>query len=813
MRVPMSWLREFVDVPVTPEELARRVTLAGLEVESLHRIGETWEPDKVVVAQITAVAPHPNADRLRLVTVDLGRETKTVVTGAPNVRAGQKVIFGGLGTRYIDNHDPERKLATLKRSTIRGVPSEGMVMSEAELGLSDEHEGIIELPDDAPVGQPARDYLGDAVLEFEITPNLVHDFSVIGVAREVAALYDRPPRLPEPRPAGWSAPDPALVTIEAPDLCGRYVGAVIRGVRVGPSPRWLQHRLGLIGVRPINNIVDITNYVMFEYGQPLHAFDLRQVRGGRIIVRRAAPGEVLETLDHVRRELDARTLVIADAERAVALAGIIGGVDSEIGADTEDVLLESANFTMQSIRRTRRGQKLRTEASSRFERGIDPELALPAARRAAELILDCCPGATIERVGDAYPNPPVPVVVEFPLAEIERLLGVAHAPATVDAVLTRLGFGVEAVPGAPDRRHVRVPSWRSDVRIPADLVEEVARVVGYDTLPDTLPRGQTPAVVRDPRLLFEEAVRDTLVACGLQEIITYSWTNADDLARLDGGERWAADVPVDRPWVEILNPLRPDGHLMRPSLLPALLRTLAESLKHREGVRVFEVASVYLPTTPNSLPHERRTLSLGLAGQRAPRSHHGAAERIDFFDLKGVIEALLGRLGVAAEMRPGGPRTLHPGRAAEVVVGGRVVGIMGELHPGLTDAWELADQAVALAEFDLDALRAAMAAAVRYQPFSRYQPVVQDLAVIVDEATPASQVGAVVTAAAPHFVQRVRLFDVYRGAPIPAGKKSLAVEVTLQARDRDLPEHEIERARGRIEQRLRQELGASLRTT
>lgn len=812
MKVPMSWLRELVDVPEAPEELARRLTLAGLEVESIHQIGADWEPDKVVVARIALVEPHPNADRLRLVTVDLGGGgTIRVVTGAPNVRAGQKVIFGGLGTRYIDNHDPERKVATLKKGVIRGVPSEGMVMSEAELGLSDEHEGIIELPDDAPVGTPARDYLGDAVLELEITPNLVHNFSMIGVAREVAALYDRPLRLPAP--SGWTEEAGSLVTIEAPDLCARYVGAVIRGVRVAPSPRWLQERLRKIGVRPISNIVDVTNYVMFEYGQPLHAFDLHRLRGERIIVRRARPDEEMETLDHERRALDGETLVIADAERAVALAGIMGGVDSEIGDETRDVLLESATFAMTNIRRTRRAQRLRTEASSRFERGLDPELALPAAQRATELILMLCPGARVDRVQDNYPRPPRPVVVDFPLAEVKRLLGVEHPAETVIGVLGRLGFGVEPAGGVPNRLRVAVPSWRADVRIPADLVEEVARVVGYENLPDTLPATAVPHVARDPRLLFEESVRDTLVAGGLQEIIGYSWTSPEELARLRGGDAWGADRPAGPGLLEIVNPLRPESRVMRPTLVHTLLTTLAENLKRREGVRLFEVASVYLPTGPDTLPVERRTLSLGLAGRRQPRTQYGGDEPIDFFDLKGLVEALLGRLGIAAGYRPGGPETFHPGRRAEVVVDEAVVGILGELHPALAGDWELPGTPAAVAEINLDLVRAALPATRRYAPFSRFQPTVQDLAVVVDATTPAAAVAEAIAAAAPYLIGRVRLFDVYQGPPIPEGKKSLAFEVTMQSRDRELPEHEIEKTRGRIEARLKKELGASLRTT
>jgi phenylalanyl-tRNA synthetase beta chain len=350
------------------------------------------------------------------------------------------------------------------------------------------------------------------------------------------------------------------------------------------------------------------------------------------------------------------------------------------------------------------------------------------------------------------------------------------------------------------------------VRIPADLVEEVARVIGYDTLPDTLPTGSLPGVVRDARLLFEESVRDLLVAAGLFEIIGYSWTGAEELARLRGGDAWSADRPGDRPLLEIVNPLRPESSLMRPTLLASMLTTLSQNLRRRDQARLFEVASVYLPTAPDELPMERRTLALGLGGRRLARSRFGDSEAVGFFELKGVVEALLDRLGVQAVYRPGGPDTFHPGRRADIVIGDQVVGVLGELHPALAADWELDGQRVVLAELNLDALRAALPVERRFAPLSRFQAVVHDLALVVDAATPASHIAAAIVAAAPYLVQRVRLFDIYQGAQVPEGKKSLAFELTLQSRDRDLPEHEIVKTRGRITQRLEKEFGATLRT-
>ncbi|MGN6755086.1 MAG: phenylalanine--tRNA ligase subunit beta, partial [Thermomicrobiales bacterium] len=419
MNVPLSWLRDFVDIDLAPRELAARLTLAGVEVEALHEIGAEW--DNVYVGYVEAVERHPNADRLSLAHVVAGEHRLTVVTGAPNIAQGQKVALALAGARLWDGHSEEPKRITLKASTIRGVPSEGMVCSEKELGLSDEHEGILALPDDAPVGVPLKDYLGDTVFELEITPNLVHDFSVLGVAREVGALTRRPlhpPAVPALlEPAGGS-----LVTVDDPDLCPRYVAVAIEGVTVGPSPEWLQRRLTLAGLRPINNIVDITNYVMIEYGQPQHAFDRDRLADGRIIVRRARAGEQMETLDHVMRTLDTQMLTIADTEKAVGLAGVMGGLISEIDDNTTRVLLESANFDMYATRHTMQTLKLPTDAAVRFHRGLDPNLAWPAAERATALILELCPGARVVGTADVYPNPATERTVDLPYGDLKRLL-------------------------------------------------------------------------------------------------------------------------------------------------------------------------------------------------------------------------------------------------------------------------------------------------------------------------------------------------------------------------------------------------------
>ncbi len=754
-----------------------------------------------------------------------------MVTGAPNIRQGQKVALALTGARLWDGHSDEPKRITLKASTIRGVPSEGMVCSEKELGLSDEHEGILDLPADAPIGAPLRDYLGETVFELGITPNLVHAFSVHGVAREVAALTNtglHPPAVPAiakdlgPQAGTDGAP---LVTIEAPDLCPRCAAIVIEGVTVGESPDWLKGRLTAAGLRPINNIADVTQYVMLERGQPLHAYDRDRLEGGRIVVRRARPGERLETIDHVVRGLDGEMLAIGDAGGAVGIAGVMGGARSEIADGTTNVLLEAANFNMYAIRHAVQTLKLPSDAAARFGRGLDPELAWPAAERATALILELCPGARVTAATDVYPQPVRERVVELPYREIGRLLGVTYPVEQVLDVLGRLEFGVElaealVTDGGPTLR-VTVPTYRQDVTQAADLVEEVVRIIGYDTLPTTLPVGRTAAPRRDPAREFAEEVRDILSGAGQHEIVCYTLTDEATLDRLmpPGRGVWTTWWERHRPdfgSTTLVNTLRSDWRILRPTLMADALATLAENLKFRPSARLFEVRPVYIPRGSGRLPDERPTLSIAMAGERVGRtlySGDGAAEAVlDFFDLKGVIEALAARLGLTAvSFAPSDYATFHPGRAAELRAGGDLVGVFGEVHPAVAAAFGLTAWQAALAEIDLEALRAKLPARRTVRGVARFQPVRQDFAVVVDEAVPAGAVRETILGAAKPLAESARLFDLYRGEQIPPGKKSLAFEVTFAAPDRALAEHELARLRERIAGTLQKRLKATLR--
>ncbi|TVR68751.1 MAG: phenylalanine--tRNA ligase subunit beta [Sphaerobacteraceae bacterium] len=818
MKVPVSWLNDLVASGMDSAEIAQRLTMAGLEAEGIEQIGIDWE--KVFVGSVERVEQHPDADRLVLATVRAGDDEQTVVTGAPNIAAGQRVALALLGARLIDPYSEELKMMTLKANKIRGVRSEGMVCSEKELGISSEHEGIMVLDPDAPVGTPLRDYLGDDVIEFEITPNLVHAFSMIGIARELGALADQPVTFPALADLSAGTEKPDLVQIDAPDLCFRYVGVVIENVNVEPSPTWMQRRLNAAGVRPINNIVDITNYVMLEWGQPLHAFDRNDLSEGRIIVRRANEGETMETLDHIERSLTSEDLVIADAERPVAIAGVMGGVDSEISDDTTTLLLESASFNMVGIRQTARSQRLRTEASARFERGLDPNLAMTAAQRATALILELCPEARITEIADQYPAPRDQKSVTMPRTEIKRLLGVDYPDDVVLGVLQRLDLAPEIVDenGAPAIR-VQVPTYRNDINLKADVVEEVARIIGYESLPETLPVGKTAPVTIDPVLEFVRGVQDSLTAAGMNEVITYPMLDDNELALLNPDEEaiptrvGLAEKPAI-PFVKALNPLRSEWQQMRPTLMPAILRNVSENLKYNELVSVFETGRVYLPEGIDELPNERRTLCLAIAGKYSSADLYESPREANFFDLSGALSHLFAEIGASnVDIRQASHPSLHPGRAAEIVVKNQVIGVAGEVHPLVVERFEIdRSTRVSIAEIDIPLLMELGLERFAYRPVSRFQPVQQDFAIVVEEATPSGDVQKVLEDATQPLATSVRLFDVYRGESVGEGNKSLAFRVTLAAPDRAMRDKDLDKLRKRVEKQLKQQVSGTLRS-
>lgn len=830
MLIPLSWLREYVDWSLSEAELIERLTLAGLEATGTRvyglpvppgvrvkadEVGPVWDRDKIVTARVVKVEPHPNADKLKLVTVEYGKpETKVVVTGAPNIRVGdtgQKVILALTGAVLFDGHATPKKLMELKPTQLRGVPSDAMVCSGFELGTTDDHEGIILLPGDAPVGAALADVMGDVVVEVDILPNMARCLAMLGVAREVAAIAGTAVRTPKPETPATGPPITGRVTVAIEDakLSARYAAWLIEGVTVGQSPTLIQTQLSYAGMRPINNVVDVTNYVMLEYGQPLHAFDydvLVKRAGGavpRITVRRARAGETLVTLDKVERKLSTDQLVIADAAGPIALAGVMGGLETEVSPATKNVLLESANFDFVSVRRTAKALDLHSEASLRFSRGIHPEQVRPAGQRAAELLAKYAGGAVAAGVVDSYPAPPTVQVIELKLTEVKRLLGVEIGADEASRVLTALDFKVEAAGNGTLR--VTAPTNRVDIQAgAADLIEELARVGGYDRLPATQLADPLPAQVGNRELTLEERARDLLVTFGLQEFITYSLTTPEREALLTSTGEYLA----------LINPISVERSSLRHTILAGMLECTAANLRHSAAVRSFEIGPVFLPCAGEKLPDEQCRLGIVLAGPRgdsywADASTGGEA---DFFDLKGLVESLAHGLHLPnVTIRKTEAAHLHPGKSAELAIDGVAVGAFGELHPKVAAAFDLGRRCVLVGEFDLTAILNRVPDRFAFDPVPRFQAALRDIAVIVTEETPAEKVVGEIRTGGGELLAEARLFDVYRGPSIPNGTKSLAYALAYQAFDRTLTDKEIDKAHKKIEDRVKHVLKAQIR--
>jgi len=844
LRIPFSWLKDYVPVTLTPQQLAERLTVAGMEVEYLTAIGADWDADKVFVGEVVAIAPHPNADRLCLATVAYGQAAPlTVVTGAPNLVAfvgrplppgGLKVVLATVGANLIDGHATDGRRLKLKAGNIRGVRSEGMVCSEKELGLSEAHEGILLLPSDAPTGMPFAAYNGDHVLEFDIKGGFAHLLCLMGIARETAALTGLPLNrgaLEQGRtgnPRITAQPSFVKLEIEDPAICSRFVALLIEGITIRPSPFWMQQRLLRAGMRPINAVVDATNYVMLELGQPLHAFDYGALRpeekGGTplIRVRRARPGERMRTLDGVERDLDRNMVLVTDGGGPVSLAGIMGGMETEIQPTTTRVLLEAASWDFLVTRRTSQVLKLRSEAGDRFGKRLSPELCLPAALRAATLIADLCGGRLYVKdgraeYGDLYPRPVVREPIALPLDFVARLLGVPVPRAEVVRILEALECTVadfaSGAAAAADRLLVTPPANRMDLALPADLVEEVGRIYGYDRMPRTLIRDELPPQRTQRILDGTERVRDLLTGCGLDEIITYSIVSLADEARLHP-DRVPADAAA---YLSVRNPLDVERAHLRRRLLAAALNTARANLRFGPRVAAFEVGCVFHPRPGQTLPDEPRRLCALLTGPRRPAGWNmGSADdssaRFDFFDIKGIAETLLTGMEIEeVEWRQGADVSYHPGRRAEMWASGKLLGVLGELHPRVAAAFDLPNEAVCALECDLDALLTLWRDNRQMQPLSTHPPIYEDLAFVVEGTLPAEQMRTLIEQTGRPLLRDVRLFDVYQGDKLGPGKKSLAYALTYQADDRTLTDAEVAKVREKIVRRVSQTLGAVLR--
>lgn len=851
MKVPLSWLKDFVDIDLPLEELVHRLTLAGLEVEEVRSIGlplpegvieshtgrhrqvETnvtglaWDPDKIVVGAVLEVMPHPDADRLVLCRLDDGQEEHTVLTGAPNLfpfkgkgplEEPLKVAYAREGARIYDGHKSGFNLMTLKRAKIRGVESYSMACSEKELGISEEHEGIIILDEDAPVGEPLVDYMGDVVLDIAITPNMARNANILGIAREIAALTGVELREPT-YDVEWSGPPIAgrvKLEIRNPKLNPRFVLGLVEGVRVASSPYWVQRRLRLAGMRPINNIVDATNYVMLEIGEPLHAFDfdvLVQRAGGEpptIITRLAEPGERLTTLDEVDRTLDDFTVVVTDTAGTLSIAGVMGGAESEVSESTTNMLLEGAAWDFINIRRTTAAQKLSSDASYRFERGVHPAMAERGVRRGLTFVARLTGGTVAEGLVDEYPRPPVDPTIEITPEGVQRLLGIDIPAEKIADILRSLAFEVQ-IEGQVVR--ATTPDHRLDIGEGAvgvaDLVEEIARIYGYDRIPETQISDTIPPQYGNPSLEREERVRDLLVGLGLQEVVSYRMTSPEREARHLPPET----PPDDKPYFRLANPIASDRVVMRHSLLASILEIVERNARVRERISLFEIGPVYLVSEEGALPEEQLRLAIALTGPRDLLTWHGGnVEQMDFYDLKGIIDALLGGLGLEkARYETAEHPSFHPGKSARVLLGETQVGLLGELHPKVHERYDLPETPLVAAILDIEIVLAAVKDMRSVQPVPIFPPVLEDLAVVVDENVPAELVEEVIRKAGEDLLVGVTLFDLYRGEQVDKGKKSLAYSLVYQAPDRTLTDEEIANIRAKVIKKLGSELKAKLR--
>ena len=797
MNVTLNWLKNYINFEFSSRELADRLTMLGVEVESIKQLGA--ELEGVIVGSVTSIRPHPNADKLVLCQVDTGgTEALQIVCGAPNAREGMLAPVATIGVTLPVG-------LTIKRAKLRGETSEGMLCSEKELGLSEDAAGLMELSTDIPVGTPLSRALGldDVVFELEITPNRPDCLSLIGIAREVRAETGNPLKLPtvDLQESNINVRDLTSVTIDAPDLCPRYAARVIQGVKVTESPAWLQQHLASVGIGVINNIVDITNFVLMEYGQPLHAFDYDKLAENRIVVRRATEGEQITTLDEVERELTPDMLVIADAEKSVALAGIMGGYDSEITETTCDVLLESAYFNPSSVRATAKALGISTEASYRFERGTDPGVVLAALDRAAQLIAELAGGTVCEGTVDVYPGQQPLTQIQLRPERVNFVLGTMLEAAEMVQIFNRLGFDVDTT---GEVYQVTVPTFRSDVTREIDLIEEIARVHGYDNIPTTLPKGDIPVPAPNSKTEVRRCIKHFLLAAGMMEAVNYSFCdpNCFDKIRLN------ANDPL-RNTLQLRNPLSPEMSVLRTTLTPSLLENAQHNRNHQiDSIALFETGSVFVHDGEEKEPERVAGV---LAGQIGEGVYSDPYRPPDFFDIKGLVEGMLEACGVVDwTLQKTDVPTFHPGRNAEVLMGDKRIGVFVEAHPEVLENYDLPYKAY-LFEFDLEGLADTATFAKRFEPISIYPKVARDLAIVVDKEILSDMPTELIYTTGGDSVDSVRLFDVYEGEQVPEGKKSLAYTITYHSATATLTDKAVNALHDKVVKRLNQELSAELR--
>lgn len=805
MNTSLSWIKAYVpELDVTAQEYTDAMTLSGTKVEGYEELDA--DLDKIVVGQIDKIEKHPDADKLIICQVNVGAETVQIVTGAPNVKEGDKIPVVLDGGRVAGGHEPGQRVAggiKIKKGKLRGVESAGMMCSIEELGSNREmypeapEYGIYIFPEDTEVGADAVEVLGlhDVVFEYEITSNRVDCYSVVGIAREAAATFRKEFVPPVVTAVGndEDVNDFIKVTVEDPDLCPRYTARVVKNIKIGPSPKWMQRRLASVGIRPINNLVDITNYVMEEYGQPMHAYDLDTIAGGQIVVRRAKENETFVTLDGQERKLDESVLMICDGEKSVGIAGIMGGENSMITDDVHTMLFEAACFDGTNIRKSSKKVGLRTDASGKFEKGLDPNNAEAAMNRACQLIEEMGAGEVVGGMVDVYSKKKEPVRVPFDADEINGLLGTNISKEEMLSYFKKIDLEYDEA-----SNEVIAPTFRHDLFRMADLAEEVARFYGYDNIPTTLPRGETTTGKLSFKLRVEEIARDIAEFCGFSQGMTYSFESPKVFDKLS--------IPSDSPLrntVEIMNPLGEDYSIMRTTSLNGMLTSLATNYNRRnKNVRLYELGNIYLPKSLplTELPEERMQFTLGMYGDG------------DFFSMKGVIEEFFEKIGLYKKETydpNAGKPYLHPGRQANIIYDGVAVGYFGEVHPDVADTYGIGTKAY-VAVLDMPEITERATFDRKYTGIAKFPAVTRDISMVMPKEILVGQVEEVIEKKGGAYLESYALFDLYEGAQIKEGYKSVAYSIVFRAKDKTLEEAEISHAMEKILAGL-EELGIELR--
>ncbi|HHV29271.1 phenylalanine--tRNA ligase subunit beta [Acetivibrio mesophilus] len=795
MKAPIDWLKDYVDINVSPKEFADAMTMSGSKVEGIEVQGE--DITKVVVGKILTIEKHPDADKLQVTKVDVGSEVIQIVTGAQNISVGDYIPVALVGSTLPG----DKKIS---KGKLRGIESYGMMCSIEELGLTSEdypdapEDGIYILPKEEELGKDIKEVFGlnHKVIEFEITSNRPDCLSIIGLAREAAVTLKTEFKKPviDLKEEGDDAAQYISVEVKDTELCPRFAARVVKDVKIGPSPKWMRDRLKAAGVRPINNIVDITNYVMLEYGQPMHAYDIKDIKGNKIVVRRAHEGETIKTLDDQDREIDSSMLVIADEERAIGVAGVMGGANSEIKEDTSTIVFEAANFNGTSVRLTAKKLGMRTEASGRFEKGLDAENVEAAINRAVELVEELGIGTVCKGLIDCYAKKKEPRTINLRVEKINDFLGTNIPKEEMIGILKALEFKVDE-----NNMTVKVPSFREDVEREADIAEEIARFYGYNNIEATLLSGKAATLGRKThKQIIEDLIKETMIACGLSEAFTYSFTSPKVFDKLN--------LPMDselRKAIVISNPLGEDYSIMRTTTIPDMLGVISTNYNRRiEEARLFEMSRVYIPQSLplNELPHEKPVLTLGMYG------------KLDFYDLKGVAEELFARLGIKDyEISPEKDNAIfHPGRTASLSIDGEYAGIIGEIHPDVAEKFECPERTyIGVIEIEVLVKKASMKC--QYTALPKFPAVTRDIAMLVKDEVMVKQIEDVIKQRAGKILESIKLFDVYKGKQVSEGMKSVAYSITFRASDRTLTDEDVGKAMTKILDGLKRNLGAELR--